>query len=260
MWTWPWKSAATPDGEHLQRAQEARDAAKAAEAAEAERLLRDKEARDAAETLIRAERRARWATIFAAAGLVVSISGGVFGAVQTDSLRQQVELQKQELDISGPVLTGTALIIDEFIGPRLFNPGTGGIERVYEAGETADRDREVRVRIEVTNRGRSVGAVTGAAVQHGGTWLSAHTLMCGVADDNDGSNRRLVECQLPIKVEPGGIAVFTFDLPEARCTDNGSIPDKEEIIASFTTTTGEVAVPSTKVFGWMQDACPRLVE
>lgn len=256
MWTWPWTSAATPEGEHLQREQKARDAAKAAEA---ERLLREREAQEATEKLKRAESRARLASIVAVAGLGISIFSLVFGALQTETLRQQVELQKQEMDISGPVLTGTALIIDDFIGPRLFNPGAGGIERAYRAGETADRDREVRVRIEVTNRGRSVGAITGAAVQHGETRLSAHTLMCGVAD-NDGSNLRLVECQLPIKVDPGGIAVFTFDLPKARCSDNGSIPPKEEITASFTTTTGEVEVPSTKVFGWMQEACPRLVE
>jgi hypothetical protein len=243
MWTWPCKPAATEEAERLQREQ------------------REQEAREVAEQLKVAERRARLASIIAVAGLVVSVVGLGFVSYQNEMLRQQVELQKQALDISGPVLSGIALVIEDIIGPRLFNPGTvGNFERAYKAGETADRD--VLVRVEVTNRGQSVGAITGASVQHGETWLSARDLMCGVAEDADidGPRLRLVECQLPIKVEPGEIAVFTYDLPKASCSDNGGIPPKEEITASLTTTTGEVAVPSTKVFGWIQEPCPRTGE
>ncbi len=236
MWPWPCKPSATEESERLQREQEAQKVA---------------------EQLKVAERRARLASTIAVGGFIVSIAGLGFLLYQNDMLRQQVELQKQALNVSGPVLTGTALVIDYIAGPSFFDPGTSGFERAYAAGETADRD-DSYIRVEVTNRGQSVGAVTGASVQHGETWLSARTLMCGAAEsaDVDGPRLRLVECKLPIKVEPGEIAVFAYKLPEAMYVCNGETPPKEEITPSLTTTTGEVAVPSTKVFGRIQAPCP----
>lgn len=235
MVAWPWKLLVDAEAtRRLRRQQQA------------------EEEREASEQRAASERRARLTSVLGVAGFIVSVIGVPILWVQNVMLGQQLDLQKEAIEVSGPILTGTVLVVDDIPSLRLFSPGTDGIERTFRSGQTAEGD--VWVRVEVTNSGRSVGTIASASVQHGETWLSARTLMCGVSDDVQG--RQLVECELPVKVEPGGVTVFTYDLPGAPCSDDLTAP--EEITASFNTTHGDVVVLPTKVLGRIAEACPRI--
>ncbi len=249
---WLWKrSAAAVESLRLelrQREQELRQQ-------EQELRQREQALLEASKQRKKSEQRARLTSFLGVAGFVVAVIGIPLLLIQNQMLSQQVNLQKEAIEISGPVLSGTALIVEEVPTLDLFSPGTDGIERYYKSGEIADDDTWVR--IEVTNSGQFVGAITSASIRNGQKSLPARTLMCGLSADGPW----LEPCKLPVKVDPGGIAVFVFDLPQAPCIDIIQYDDNnkvapEEVIASFKSIQGESTPIPTGVLGRITQECP----
>lgn len=213
-----------------------------------EKLEKDFSASDTPAQRKKSERRARFASLLAILGFVVAAIGVPTALVQNHTLSQQVALQEEALKMSGPVLKGTAFVTDYAVLPEMLSPRHHSDQHYYSRGDTAGDFPMIR--IEVTNVGQAMGSITSASVRSGSEWLTAQRLFCGVSDDGS----QLEYCELPIRVEPGGMAVFTYDLPYGACSETPVNP--EEVIASFNSIQGESAPMATGVLAQIATECP----
>lgn len=206
---------------------------------EAERLNRQREATNSANQR-KQQRVASWLGV---AGFFVALVGVPLVGWQNYLLSEQTRLE-------GPVLSGTIQVIDATLFERLFDVGAKP-EVVFSKGPVAAASsvQARRLRVEIVNAGRAVGAVTGAVVRYKNDWIPAEKLYCSAKNDPvavDGNDPQLVDCDLPVMVQPGAIKVIIFDIPSVRagCT---SLDDysPQELVVSMSTSSGEqVSLPT----------------
>jgi len=196
----------------------------------------------------------RWGKLTSILGVLGFVVSAVTVPIlwnQNALLADQLDVQRRALEISGSKLKGEAQVVENVPGRGLFEPGTGGIERMLRDGEVADRD-EVWVRIEVTNSGLSIGAIESAGLIVGDSYLAAEAIYCGIQNDQYDSWRE--ECDMPLKVGSAEKEIFIFDIPSVDCGAFDGSPRK--ITAYFISVTGTVETIETEVLTSLESYCP----